>query len=113
MRLDVMRKKLGMLSFDALAEFYDLTLLGKIISSKEPSELYKTIKVSDRDAREVNRGNCKVIQRAKSEKTRNFFLHRSVRSFNNLPHSLKEAVNLPNFKDRVREHLYRKEVPPD
>ena len=111
--LQSMRNDLHMLSFDSLVEFYDITLLGSIIRLKEPSELYKYLVFSDRDARESNRGNCKVNFIPKSEKMRRFFLFRATRNFNKLPRELKCSVLNPSFKDRVRSHLLYKEVPPD
>ena len=49
--LSVMRKKLGILSFDALTKFFDITTLARILNTRSPHHLAKYLEISNREAR--------------------------------------------------------------
>ena len=109
--LALLRKRLNILSYNGLVKFYDITTLAKILSNRDPENLYKYLKLSSLDSR--NAGICTVKYIAKSRKSRESFLFRSTRFFNNLPLHIRLAYNQPSFKDKVREYLMLLDRPPD
>ena len=105
--LEEQRAKLNILSFENFVKYFDVTLLYRIVKTKTPEHLSKFVSQSNREARSQNLGALTVNVLAKTEKLSKSYLYRAVRTFNQLPRSIK--IKTPNlkckiFNERVREY---------
>ena len=108
-KMDRIRRGLGLLSFDNLVKYFDVTTLKRIVASGEPYHLYKYIDVNyEKNTRAARERKLKITFKPKNSKSNNSFLPRSVRSYNLLPVEIKQLSG-KKFNDAVRNYYFEKE----
>ena len=103
--IDEIFKKLQILPFRKLIDYFDLTTLKKIIISGRPLNLHKYLLKVDTGTRQSNEGNYKVSYIPKTSKLLNSFIPRSVRKYNCLNENLKQIESCSRFSKRLKLFL--------
>ena len=105
------RKEVGLLSFENLVKYFDVTTLFKIVKTKNPKSLSQYIVRSKRESRTQNQGKFLVNFTPKTEKLNKTFLFRAVKTLNELPRAIRNnllTMKSKVFNARVKDHLLEK-----
>ena len=107
--MTAIRRHLGLLSFDSLIRYFDVTLLKRIITTGQPYHLAKYLQISHtRNTRAAANETVLSSFKPKNEKSSRSFLVRSLRSYNSLPIEVRRLTG-KRFNNAVKDYYYEKE----
>ena len=108
-KMTVIRRHLGLLSFNSLIRYFDVTTLQRIILTGQPYHLFKYLKIThSRNTRAASNETVRTSFVPRNEKSSRSFLTRSLRSYNSLPIEIRKLTG-KRFNAAVKDFYYERE----